>query len=581
MGTLKITDEQQAIVESTAPNLVVNAFAGTGKTTTLVAYAQRRPNKRFTYLAFNRSIKEEAARKFPGNVRCVTTHGLAYGVVGARYKHKLGSPRPYQIAEALNVSVLAAGKADEVLKRFLASADPELHERHMLGTVYNSNEQGQLFDAARRLWARMQDVSDDMLMPHDGYLKLYQLSNPIVRSDVILFDEVQDANPITTALVMAQPGAKVMVGDAHQSIYGFRGAVNAMASIRDAAHLDLTKSFRFGAGVANVATALLHDWKDERRSIHGLGRHETVFSVDLREPHAKLARTNGELFRAAVSALSDGRKFGYVGGIEGYRLDAILDTYSLYAGKRGAIRDPWIKSFEDFSILQQYASSVDDKELKMLSSVVEEFKGSIPSLIDEIKARAVKELTGKEIALATVHKAKGLEFDAVVLMDDFAELAIKIDENGQEVMPDAEEINILYVAATRAERCLSLNDKTLTWLDATGRNGILRRGAKAKSETRAKPATRPSSREESIIRPFVEPEQPARRQTVGDDNEQYLSGFALGAMMALQKIDRADSVAVAAAGVVKTLRDPRLEGAIAAAGSGKFEPLLRKYRIIE
>ncbi len=494
---MNITDEQQAIVESPARNLVVNAFAGTGKTTTLVAYAKRRPGKRFTYLAFNRSIKEEAAKKFPANVKCVTTHGLAFGTFGKNYTSKLGTARPFQVAEALNTSVLAAGKALEIVGRFLVSADPALHERHMVGTPYGMNEQGQLFDAATRLWARMQNISDAAVpMPHDGYLKLYQLSNPTIRSDIILFDECQDANPVTTSLVLAQPADKVMVGDAHQSIYSFRGAVNAMTAVRDAATLDLTKSFRFGPGVAEVATALLQDWKGERREIEGMGKHQTQFSVDFRAPHARLARTNGELFRSAVDALEEGRKFGYAGGVEGYRLDTILDAYRLYSGNRGDIRDPWIRAFDSFLAMRDYADQMDDKELKMLAGIADEYRNAIPSLVEQIKGRAVPpaQLTGKEIILATVHKAKGLEFDSVALLNDFSDLEVKKGEKGEEVLPDPEEINILYVAVTRAERCLSLNDKTLDWLSATGRSGMLKRSAKPGK----------ARREESVIRPVEE-----------------------------------------------------------------------------
>lgn len=555
---MKITDEQQAIVESPERNLVVNAFAGTGKTTTLVAFAKRRPNKRFTYLAFNRAIKEEAIKKFPANVRCVTTHGLAYGTVGKNYSHKLGAPRPFQVADALKISVVAAGKALEIVSRFLVSADPALHECHMVGTPYSTGEGGQLFDAAKRLWARMQSVDDaGIAMPHDGYLKLYQLSGPTIRSDIILFDEAQDANPVTTSMVLAQAADKVMVGDAHQAIYNFRGAVNAMESMRGAAHLALTKSFRFGSGVADVATALLQDWKGEKREIEGLGRHQTEFTVNFRAPHARLARTNGELFRSAASALEEGRRFGYVGGVEGYRLDSILDTFRLYSKNRNEIRDPWIRAFSDFQAMKLYADQLDDKELKMLANIAEEYRNAIPSLVDEIKTRAVPPagLTGKEIMLSTVHKAKGLEFDSVALLNDFPELEVKKGEKGEMIAPDPEEINILYVAVTRAERCLSLNDKTLDWLAATGRSGILKRSAK--------PAK--ARREESVIRPV---EEGALTPKSGSPE------FNAGLLRGLEILFYAKSRQEAASKIVADGGKSNLIDVARAAGRGDLEKIL-------
>ena len=76
--------EQKAIIESTEPSIRVSAFAGTGKTTTLVGYASRRKNSRMLYMAFNKAIQEEAARKFTANVTCKTTHSIAYHAMDVR-----------------------------------------------------------------------------------------------------------------------------------------------------------------------------------------------------------------------------------------------------------------------------------------------------------------------------------------------------------------------------------------------------------------------------------------------------------------------------------------------------------------
>ncbi len=58
--------------------------AGTGKTTTLVKYAQQRPHMRFLYLAFNKSVTMQAQRSFPYNVECSTVHSMAFRAVGVR-----------------------------------------------------------------------------------------------------------------------------------------------------------------------------------------------------------------------------------------------------------------------------------------------------------------------------------------------------------------------------------------------------------------------------------------------------------------------------------------------------------------
>ena len=72
------TEEQQRIVASDARSLVVEAGAGTAKTTTLGLYAGARPRSRILYLAFNKSIQLEAAERMPPNVTCRTTHSIAW-----------------------------------------------------------------------------------------------------------------------------------------------------------------------------------------------------------------------------------------------------------------------------------------------------------------------------------------------------------------------------------------------------------------------------------------------------------------------------------------------------------------------
>jgi superfamily I DNA/RNA helicase len=63
----------------------------------------------------------------------------------------------------------------------------------------------------------------------------------------------------------------------------------------------------------------------------------------------------------------------------------------------------------------------------------------------------------QEIILSTAHKAKGLEFPIVILADDF--LPRSSDLSLEQLSPDEhrENLNILYVATTRATKELILN----------------------------------------------------------------------------------------------------------------------------
>ena len=64
---LRLTHEQFRIISSDIqPGEVIkiNAFAGTGKTTTLIHYTQARPSLKFLYIAYNKAIKLDAEKRY-------------------------------------------------------------------------------------------------------------------------------------------------------------------------------------------------------------------------------------------------------------------------------------------------------------------------------------------------------------------------------------------------------------------------------------------------------------------------------------------------------------------------------------
>ena len=75
--SLKPTVEQAAAIDAfqLGRNLKVNAYAGTGKTSTLQMMAES-VDRKGTYIAFNRSIADEAGRRFPASVKALTVTRL-------------------------------------------------------------------------------------------------------------------------------------------------------------------------------------------------------------------------------------------------------------------------------------------------------------------------------------------------------------------------------------------------------------------------------------------------------------------------------------------------------------------------
>lgn len=462
------TPQQEAIIESPSDFLRVNAFAGTGKTFTLTKYALRRPKERFLYIAFNQSIKQEATRKFPKNVKCLTSHGLAFSVFGAAYADAgklVKNLDLHVVVDALGLGkypqdfrLYVADLTLSSLNNFMASADAAIDPEFIdnLITPGSGITTGDIAIMTKKLWLKMIDLKDASVgMVHDGYLKLYQLSNPTLNYGTILFDEAQDANPVTAALVETQLNArKVIVGDGHQQLYSFRGANNAMAKFKATQTLHLTRSFRFGQGIADVANIILSNFKGETRELQGTASPAHIGHFPRSSAHAVIARANATLFDEAAQAIALGKTVHFLGGIEGYRIGQTMDAYNLWSGNHDRINTPKLKLFKTFDQMEVYAGAADDKELKSLIGLVKRHGSKLPRLTSQIKSGVVDDMAQANIILTTAHKAKGMEWNNVRLTHDYIDLLDKHGKPRKLTATEKEEANIVYVAATRAKRAL-------------------------------------------------------------------------------------------------------------------------------
>lgn len=467
---MRPTPEQEQIIECGSSFLKVNAFAGTGKTTTLVQYAGARPRTKMLYIAFNKAIQTEAQHKFGAgsNVKCVTSHGLAFPRFGSLYANAnklVDRIRVNQAVDALGLKEYPEDfkmyVADSVLKsidRYLVSDSEEFDEDSIARYLVPGSEvdPSDIALLSKKLWAKMCDVGDPSVgMVHDGYLKLYSLSKPRLNYDSILFDEAQDANPVTADLVENQSCARVIVGDNHQSIYSFRGATNAMRKFDAELTLYLTKSFRFGQEIADVGNALLKNFKGERKQLIGTDAPSHIGGISRSANHLFIARANATIFDEAVQMVNAGRKIGFIGGISGYRMGEVLDSYNLWSGNKRDIKSPYLKTFKSFETMAEYSNAVDDKELKSLVRAVKNNGSKIPRLVKQISGGTVEESKNVDVWLSTPHKAKGLEHDNVRMADDFMDLMSDTGGIRKIEFKELEEVNIVYVVATRAKKALS------------------------------------------------------------------------------------------------------------------------------
>lgn len=492
--TIHLTHEQQLILNHKMEPLQVvkiMAFAGTGKTSTLVKYAEKWSESRFLYVTFNKSIAKQAELVFPSNVICKTFHSMAYGHIGRKYqlKKKLNL---FKLTPFMVNSVLAEGKAGfiraklvcKTLENFFASADEELTIDHV--PIWCKDNRGQRVMVeqseklngvleASRLWDNMQKLGEcreeAYKMTHDGYLKLWQLSKPLLASyDAIFVDEAQDCTPAIMNIVLSQPCGKIFVGDPHQQIYTFRGAVNALFTVPHTHVFYLTQSFRFGVEIAYVGATILDVCKRVRKKTLVGGNHQSGIRGDTKGQVALLCRTNANVFDEAVRVTEGDApsRIHLIGGIKSFGLERIIDIWILLQPeeerkKRNLIiKDSFIRRWvhrEGFSGLKRYVTAAEDKELEAKIAVVEKYNIRIPELVERIVKCHIEDVDFADYIVGTVHKAKGLEFDTVHILDDFVKVPCARHNLGQ--LPhfrvesfSEDEWNLLYVAVTRAKKRL-------------------------------------------------------------------------------------------------------------------------------
>jgi energy-coupling factor transporter ATP-binding protein EcfA2 len=485
------TDEQAAIVDEygQGSHLVVNAYAGSGKTTILRMLAGASPSTRVQYVAYNKAAKKAAAGSFPRNATCSTSHSLAFRPM-IHMARRIGATkyiRGTELAKLMDIRsparltgdrVLAPGQLASVVKatilKFCYSADEQISGYHVPRDMkrFTSPEeiaalQQIIPPLARRVWERdITTVDGKMPMEHDYYLKAFQLTHPQLETDVLALDEAQDSNPCVAKMVLeqAQYGTQiVMVGDTYQAIYGWRGATDAMAGFAaDPAvkALSLTQSFRFGPAVAGEGNKWL-TLLGAAKELRGYEKIASRIGQVPGHPDAVLCRTNTEAFKRAIDALGHGLKVAFPKGA-GELIALTKGAADIKAGRPS--EHPDLMAFSNWSQVQDFAENEPGgDDLKLFVDLVDEHgPEELLAILSQIGSTDKGDKA--DITISTAHGAKGLEWPLVLIAGDFLEPKRDPDAGPGAVPVIPREMAMLaYVAVTRAQYVLDRSG--LAWVD--------------------------------------------------------------------------------------------------------------------
>lgn len=474
-------------------NLVCNAVAGSAKTTSSVEAAWRikeaRPDARILKVAFNKSIAIELGKKVPMGVEASTCHSAGLAIIrNAGGSVQIDSDKMEWVLNDIH----PGGDYRLKTERRIAQKVIELSKGYLAGTVLDieaicehHDVEGvtpEIIDLAIKGMSacrstKVVDFNDMIWLP-------YVLDLPAATYDFVFVDECQDLNRAQMELVrklVGSTGRAIFVGDPRQAIYGFRGADSrAFERIKDefnARELSLSVTYRCAKSIVRFAKSIVETIEPAPGAPEGQVNQNVPAEKmnDAAEGDLVLCRTNAPLVTHCLEMIRNGRKATIQGRDIGKQLESVLRRVTKGAGKSKARGKVWssfgtVEMLELLEVYRQEESvkitakggSHAERRLQVLADKVDTIEAlssgttTVREIVDRISA-IFDDRNGAGIKFSSVHRAKGLEAETVWIIEPdkiphpMAKLAWEREQ----------EMNLLYVAITRAKRTLNVVEGTL------------------------------------------------------------------------------------------------------------------------
>jgi superfamily I DNA/RNA helicase len=473
------TPEQQAILafaKERTQNLLVNALAGTGKTTTIEMVCKAIQGIPILYLAFNKRIVDEAVKRMPSHVECKTQNALGHRVWGqatgtrlAVDKDKMRNILRGIISELPRNAQGDAWDDFSDTMKWLARAKrvgyvPERWKEHCNPITRDPNDLDDddtmypaqlalvneaMIRSIKAAYAGGIDYDDQIYMP-------VVFGGPWPKFPLVLVDEAQDLSPLQHRMLEKLVVKRLIaVGDPWQSIYAFRGAVfNGMKMLQrqfNMAELPLSVTFRVPErGVRRAQSRVPHYVAHENNPEGEIVEFNEWSQAEIPAAAAIICRNNAPLLSLGFKLLRAGRGIKLVGFDIGAGLVRILKKLgpeSMDAREMDRALHDWYEKQARTS--RKLETLADRYECLLALTEGRERLG------DAIANAETIFKTAGPIQLMSGHKSKGLEFPWVMHLDPWRVPSEYTKEGTEEY---EQELNVRYVIETRFQQTLVLAD---------------------------------------------------------------------------------------------------------------------------
>ncbi len=467
----------------TDKNIIVNATAGSGKTTVLEECAKLiKPGLKNIFLAFNKKIVEELKTRVPSTVRCSTLHSLGYSSLINHYRisFKLSQYKTFMFSEMILKDREKLSAKDKTIFQYTMRQIVDLVRLNLIDDK-DENAIRTLCDH-HDIEVTKQDIKDVLeifVYLHYYNSKLNFKQNqidfvdmiwlPVVNKDIevdkydtVFVDEIQDLSLCQQKLVdrlLTPKSRTIVVGDSFQSIYGFIGSdgnsFKKFENRPNSVTLPLSISYRCAKNIVLKAKEVNPEIEPYEFAEEGEVRNGTLNEVT--ENDFVISRNNRPLIKAFFDLISQGKKATVIGkDIEAglFKLTSKLKDLSKIEGLikleenllflKNQLIEQGIKKPEN-----NYKYVNLEEKILIIELIAQgcSYMFEVEKKIEEIFREDVK-----AIKLMTIHGSKGLEADRVFLIERYEGKNLIPSKYAIQAWQLVQEANLKFISLTRAKK---------------------------------------------------------------------------------------------------------------------------------